>query len=265
LRLSGVLGWVLLALTLVAAVLLVVADFSTISHRTIGIGACSDRVDPGVCRTTGHESHAFALVILAPVALVMGWGAVVGRSRAAAVALVAIGVAVLLIALAIDLPKLDDKRNLNIRYNDVAAHTDSAFKVELTGGVLLLLAGGLALTRAGSPEAGAGGARRLRRDSSAAGEGEPPEGARERRMRERAQRRKQSSASPAGEFAEAGAGGATEPQAVEPAAVEPAAVEPEAPEPVTEPAAPDPGGELSPDAYRKPSGEPDPPEAPPAG
>jgi hypothetical protein len=144
---SGAFGWVLLALALAAAVLLVVADFSTISHRTIGIGACSDRVDPGVCRTYGHDSHAYALLILTPVALVMAWGAIVGRSRAASVALMALGVVVLFIALAIDLPKLDDKRNLNIRYNDVAAHTDSGFKVELTAGVLLLLAGGLALGR----------------------------------------------------------------------------------------------------------------------
>jgi hypothetical protein len=135
----------------VSAVLLVVAEFSTISFRSIGIGACSDRVDAGVCRTLGHESHSFALLILAPVALVMGWGAVVGRSRAAAVALAAIGVAVLVIALAIDQPKLGDRRNLNIRYNEVQAHTGSAFRVELTAGVLLLLAGGLALARAGSP------------------------------------------------------------------------------------------------------------------
>jgi hypothetical protein len=128
-----------------------VAEFSTISFRSIGIGACSDRVDAGVCQTLGHESHSFALLILAPVALVMGWGAVVGRSRAAAVAVAAIGVAVLVIALAIDQPKLGDRRNLNIRYNEVQAHTGSAFRVELTAGVLLLLAGGLALVRAGSP------------------------------------------------------------------------------------------------------------------
>src|SRR3954464_8501685 len=150
LRASGPLGWVLLLVALVAAVLLVVADFSQLSFRTIGIGACSDRVDPGVCRTYGHDSHSFVLVVIGLLALVMAWGAVVGRSRAAAVAVASLGVVVLFIALVIDLPKLDDKRGLEVRYNDVAAHTGSAFKLELTGGVLLLLVGGLALVRAGS-------------------------------------------------------------------------------------------------------------------
>jgi hypothetical protein len=131
---------------------LVVAEFSTISYRTIGIGACSDRVGGGVCRTSGHASHGFALLILAPVALVMAWGAVVGRSRAAAIALACLGVVVLgLIALAIDYPKLDDKRGLDTFYNDVTAHTGTGFRLELVGGVLLLLAGGLAVFR---PEPG---------------------------------------------------------------------------------------------------------------
>jgi hypothetical protein len=131
----------------VAAVLLVVADFSQISYRTIGIGACVDRAGTGVCTTTGHESHAWALVILAPFVLVMAWGAVVGRSRAASLALLAIGAAVLVIALAIDLPKLHDKRGLETLYDDVVGHTGSAFKVELVAGVLLVLSGGLALAR----------------------------------------------------------------------------------------------------------------------
>jgi hypothetical protein len=130
--------------------LLVLADFSQLSYRTIGIGACSDRVDPGVCKTYGHDSHSYVLVVVGLLALVMAWGAVVGRSRAAAVAVGAVGVVVLFIALVIDLPKLDEKRGLEVRYNDVSAHTGAAFKLELTGGVLLLLVGGLALVRAGS-------------------------------------------------------------------------------------------------------------------
>src|SRR5947199_7683897 len=48
---SGRLGWVLLALSLVAGVVLVAAEFSTVSYRTIGIGACADRVGVDKCRT----------------------------------------------------------------------------------------------------------------------------------------------------------------------------------------------------------------------
>jgi hypothetical protein len=172
-----------------AAVLLVVADFSEISFRTIGIGACSDRVDPGVCRTYGHDSHSFVLVVVGLVALLMAWGAVVGRSRAAAIAVAALGVVVLFIALAVDLPKLDDKRGLEVRYNDVAAHTGTAFKLELTGGVLLLLTGGLALVRAGSDgEPWQPRRRRPRAEEASEGDDESMSGA-EARARERARRR----------------------------------------------------------------------------
>jgi hypothetical protein len=136
----------------VAAVLLVVADFSTISYRTIGIGACPDRSQPGVCSSAGHESHSFALLILAPIALVMALGAVVGRSRAAAVAVIAVGAAVLVIALVIDRPKLDDNRNLDALYDDVQAHSGSGYKLELIGGVATVLVGGLALARARQPK-----------------------------------------------------------------------------------------------------------------
>ncbi len=146
-RAAGPFGWVLLALTFVACALLLVADFSTISYRTIGIGACSTRENPGVCSTVAHAQHGYALVILGLLALVMGVGASVGRSRAAALAIVAIGATVLGIAIAGDYPTRDDQRGLDARYSDVAGHLGAAFKLELVGGVLLVLTGGLALAR----------------------------------------------------------------------------------------------------------------------
>jgi hypothetical protein len=171
-RASGPFGWLLLALGFAAAVLLVVADLSEISYRTIGIGACVDRAGTGVCTTSGHESHAWALVILAPFVLVMAWGAVVGRSRAAGLALIAIGVAVLLIALAIDQPKLDDKRGLDTLYDDVVGHGGSAFRIELVAGVMLVLVGGLSLMRerAGARVAAANARRAERRKAREAEE-----------------------------------------------------------------------------------------------
>jgi hypothetical protein len=150
---SGRLGWLLLGLVLAAAIVLVVAEFTTISFRTIHIGACEDRVGAAKCHTTGHSSNGYALLILALAGLVMAWGAIVGRSRAAAIALAAVGVAVLVVALAIDLPKLNDNFDLDVLYEDVRTHVGIAFKLELVGGVLLLLAGGLALGRLGEEEA----------------------------------------------------------------------------------------------------------------
>jgi hypothetical protein len=129
-----------------------VAEFSTVSYRTIGIGACADRVGPDKCRTIGHDAHAYSLMILAAVGLVMAWGAVVGRARAAAFATAAIGIAVLVIALALDLPSLDDKRGLEKLYNDVGTHVGNGFRLELLGGVLLLLVGGLAVGRLGEDD-----------------------------------------------------------------------------------------------------------------
>jgi hypothetical protein len=249
---------------LVAAVLLVVADFSEISRRTIGIGACGERVDPGVCRTTGHDSHAFVLVILAPVALVMAWGAVVGRSRAAAVAVAALGVVVLFIALAIDLPKLDDKRGLDVLYDarSVEAHTGPAFKLELTGGVLLLLAGGLAFVRTGSEAPVAPRRpRERRRRRRASASNEPGQDATradraEARARERARRRASRSG---GLPSPAEAEPPPEPKPSDVASAPP----PPPPEAPTE-AAPDESADLSAEAYRKPDPEPEPPEAPTA-
>jgi hypothetical protein len=144
---SGRLGWLLLGLLVAAVTVLVVAEFTTISYRTIHIGACEDRVGSAKCHTTGHASNGYALLILALAGLVLGWGAVVGRSRAAAIALASVGVAVLVVALAIDLPKLDDHFGLDVLYNDVRTHVGTAFKLELLGGVLLLLVGGLAVGR----------------------------------------------------------------------------------------------------------------------
>ena len=54
---------VLLALAAAAVGLLVAAEFSTISYRSIGIGACSTRENPGICATPAHAQHGYALVI----------------------------------------------------------------------------------------------------------------------------------------------------------------------------------------------------------
>src|SRR3712207_8797098 len=52
-------GLAVLVLGLAAAVLLVVAEFSTLSYRTIGQGGCESRVNPGVCSTSGSDAHGW--------------------------------------------------------------------------------------------------------------------------------------------------------------------------------------------------------------
>jgi hypothetical protein len=128
--------------------MLFLAELATLSYRTIGIGACSDRVNAAECTTSGGDAHSYALWLLALVVLVFALGAAVGNSRPAAVGVLVAGVAVLVIALLLDLPDLDDTRGIETRYNAVAAHTGAAFPFELIGGVLAVAAGLVGLTRA---------------------------------------------------------------------------------------------------------------------
>jgi hypothetical protein len=137
----------ILLLTLASAVLLFVTELSTLSYRTIGIGACESRVNPGVCSTTGADAHGHALWLIALLVLLFGFGAAVGRSRPAGLAVLVCGLVVLGIALIGDAPDLADTRGLDAQYTQVHAHTGNAFWLELGGGALAVVAGALGMRR----------------------------------------------------------------------------------------------------------------------
>jgi hypothetical protein len=136
--------------------MLFVAELATLSYRTIGIGGCDSREDPGLCTTTGGDAHSHGLWLLALLVLVLALGAAVGRSRPAALGVIACGVVALVIALGFDAPDLGDTRGLEARYTQVHAHTGTAFWLEIIGGALAVLCG-LAALRRGAREGGAGG------------------------------------------------------------------------------------------------------------
>jgi hypothetical protein len=147
-RASGPHAWLVLALGLASAVLLFVTELTRLSYRTIGIGACDSRVqNPGVCTTDGGDAHHHIFWLLAAAVLFFAFGAAVGGSRPAGAALAACGTAVLIVAVAIDLPKLDDLRGLDATYTEVAAHTGTGFWLELVGGALAVVAGVLGMRR----------------------------------------------------------------------------------------------------------------------
>jgi hypothetical protein len=148
-RASGRFGWLVLALGAASAALLFAAELATLSYRTIGIGACGSRVDPGVCETTGGDAHSYALWLLALVVLVFSVGVALGRSRPAALGMVVCGVIVLAIAALMDLPDLDSLRGLDASYTQVRAHTGAAFWMEIAGGALAVLAGLMGIMRPG--------------------------------------------------------------------------------------------------------------------
>ena len=138
-----------LVLGLTAAVLMVVSEFSTLRSVKVLTAACSDLADPslrGSCVTRGGEEHSYALVLMGVVAAVMAWGASVGRSRPAGVALLAIGAAVLAIALFTDVPDIHKTGVLGERFESAHAEAGAGLWMEIAGGALALAAGAMAVT-----------------------------------------------------------------------------------------------------------------------
>jgi peptidoglycan/LPS O-acetylase OafA/YrhL len=137
---------------------MVVTEFSRIAYVTTITASCSDFADPKLrdsCLTVGHESHHWALAILGLFVILMAFGAAVGRSRPAAVALVAAGAVTIVIAIAHDLPQTHKKGAIGIAFAEGKAHAGTGLWLELIGGTLALLAG--AITFARLRRAGPGG------------------------------------------------------------------------------------------------------------
>ncbi len=148
---AGWLSWVLLAAGLAAGVLAIVAEFSTISYVTVKNGpACADLVaDPRAaerCELTGADRHSWAFVLLGVFAILMAWGATVGRSRPAAAALTLVGLVVLAIGLFSDWPEAGRTGFVGEAYN-ASAHKGTGLWLELVAGALMVVVGIVALVK----------------------------------------------------------------------------------------------------------------------
>lgn len=99
------------------------------------------------CNQLGFERHSVALSLFALLTFVMGSGAAFGRSRPAALALIAIGVVVLGLALALDLPASNDTGVIGQDYAQAHASAGIGLWFEVVGGALAALAGVLRLLR----------------------------------------------------------------------------------------------------------------------
>src|SRR4051794_30350256 len=122
----------LFALTLVACLLLVIAELGDLNQIQI-LTVTKDGVGVG-----GH--HGYALLIIAVVAAVMAFGAWRG-SRPAAFAVAALGAAALLIVLLVDLPDVDATGLYGRNYEEAKAVADTGFRLETIGAILLLFTG----------------------------------------------------------------------------------------------------------------------------
>jgi hypothetical protein len=150
LRAAGPLAIGITAAGLVAAVLLVVTEFSVIASVDVASGSCQVIQDTNPeladrCELTGFERNGGSFLLLAALAAVMAWGAGIGGSRPAAVALVVVGVIVLAWALLIDLPETNETGALGRNFEGATAAAESGLTLEIVGGALALLAGGLRL------------------------------------------------------------------------------------------------------------------------
>ena len=154
LRASGRLGWVVFALGLLSAIVLVVAEFSNLRHTTVITASCHDLAGPDAskCSATAGQHHGYAVLIIALVILAMTWGAAVGRARAAALALIVLGVAVIVIALAVDRPVTRKVGVLAEDFSGAKEEAGPAITLELVGAGLAIAAGVVGLRRRREPD-----------------------------------------------------------------------------------------------------------------
>jgi hypothetical protein len=140
---------VLLIALLAAAAALIAAEFMTFAEVRV-----ITAVPPGGTRTGGAH-HGYALAVIGVAMVPLAFGALRGRSRPAAIGLVALAVAALAIVVAVDWPATDDSGALAQVYELARAHARAGFYVELAAACVALIASAATLAlvprRAGAP------------------------------------------------------------------------------------------------------------------
>jgi hypothetical protein len=148
-------GRLALAVTVAATIaggLMVATEFSTITSVEVISGgeSCATqlvaREQRDRCELTGFERHYGAVALLGLLALFMGWGAGIGGSRAAAAALIAIGLVVLALGLLSDLPESGKTGAVGPLFENARATRGTGLYLELVGGALAVCAGALRLS-----------------------------------------------------------------------------------------------------------------------
>jgi hypothetical protein len=144
-----------LALTIagmIAGLLLVVTEFTTVASVDVASGSCEviNDSDPALadrCSLSGFERHGGAFILLGLMTGAMAWGAGVGRSRPAAVALVGIGALVIALSLTLDLPQTHKTGAIGRNFEGAKAKAGAGLYLELIAGGLAAAAGIARLTR----------------------------------------------------------------------------------------------------------------------
>jgi hypothetical protein len=141
--------WIaLLVAGIAGSLLMVFSEFATLRSVKVVTASCTDLAVPadrGDCVTHGYEAHTWALLLLGVAALAMTWGATLGRSRPAAAALAAIGLAALGIALLLDVPDIHKTGVIGERYEQARAEAGPGLWMEIAGAALVFVSGVIAL------------------------------------------------------------------------------------------------------------------------
>lgn len=139
---SAALRAAILGTTALGALLLVVAEFTTLfTVHTPGASAPIKSVGTG-----SHDSYA--LILVAVLAVVLAWAAVSTGNRWALVALVAVGIVALLIALVGDLPDAQATGtigSIQSGFKSASNKPSAGLYLETLGAIMLVIAGGCGL------------------------------------------------------------------------------------------------------------------------
>jgi hypothetical protein len=135
-----------------SALLLAITEFLTVASVDVASGSCEVINDSNPeladrCSLSGFERHGGAFILLAILVAAMAIGASAGRSRPAAIALIAIGALVLGLALLIDLPQTHQAGAIGRDFEGAKAAAGPGFFTELVGALLALGAGAARLWR----------------------------------------------------------------------------------------------------------------------
>jgi hypothetical protein len=131
---------------------MLLTEVTTVISIDVAAGSCETIYDTSPeladdCSQKGFERSSVALLMLGLLTFAMGSGAAFGRSRPAALALIAIGAIVLGFALLGDLPASDDTGLIGRRYDAAEATAGPGLWFETVGGALAVLAGLLRVIR----------------------------------------------------------------------------------------------------------------------
>ena len=129
----------LLALPLAGAGLLVAAEFATLYDVRVVTAV----PEGGSFSAGGH--HGYALAVIAAGIVVMALGAVLGGSRPAAVAVLALAAGALAIALLVDLPDVHETGLIGRTYDAAEAEPRAGLYLEIAGGCAALVGAALIL------------------------------------------------------------------------------------------------------------------------